>query len=397
MINANSLLNPIPPDRLSLFALGFRPFFLAAGLAAVVLLAVWSMLLSGVELSVGYYGARLWHGHEMLFGFATAVIAGFLLTAVRNWTSQATPSGWPLAGLVGVWLLGRLLPLFHGHVPDLLIAAVDLAFLPLLALVLVGPILRSRKRPQLIFVAMLLLLASANLLIHLERLGVTAASALQGVTLAMNTILLLIMVMAGRVLPFFIERGAPGSQPGKWPWLERGAVGLMIVLVAVELVWPQPVLIGVVCVGLALSHGARLLGWYDRRVWRAPLLWVLVIGYGWLVVGMTLKGAEYLGLLTTPMSTHAFAAAIAVLCLGMMARVALGHTGRALQLANAMVASFITLIAAMVVRLVVPLLPSAWSALALGIAVTLWLGAFVIFLLVYFPILIRARVDGQPG
>lgn len=395
VIDVKSLVDPVPPARFSLFALGFRPFFLAAALAAIVLLPAWAFILEGGEAELSYYGNSLWHAHEMLFGFAAAVIAGFLLTAVGNWTGRVTLTGLPLAALVGLWLAGRVAPLLMSLLPPALIAVIDLAFLPLLALVILIPILRSNKRPQLIFVAMLLALASANLLIHLQALGLTDHSAEAGVALGLNSILLIIMVMAGRVMPFFIERGAPGCKPRKRAWLERVSVGSMLAMMLIELNWPDTFMITLLCVVLALAHGLRLAGWHGRPLWRVPLLWVLYIGYGCLVLGFAVKAVEGLVWLPMGVATHVFAAAIAILCLGMMARVSLGHTGRALQPAALMSLSFVLLILAMLARVVLPLLFPTQN-MVWGM-VLLWMVAFAIFVWVYLPVLIRARVDGRLG
>ena len=178
LIPIESHNKPIPLDRFSLFELGFRPFFLLAGLAAIALLGWWLLILiTGAEFD-NYYGLALWHGHEMVFGFAAAVIAGFLLTAVRNWTNLQTLKGPALVGLALLWLAGRLFTLLPALLPMWLIAVVDLAFFPALAVSLAVPIVRANKKPQLILVVLLTLLFVANLLIHLTMLDVRELSRL---------------------------------------------------------------------------------------------------------------------------------------------------------------------------------------------------------------------------
>ncbi len=397
LINIESLKTPIPPDRFSLFVLGFRPFFMVAASAAILLLAIWLYMLVEGDWQQTYYGNTLWHGHEMLFGFTVAVIAGFLLTATRNWTGVATLSGKALAGLAGLWLLARILPMLDSHLPAIVIAVADLAFLPLLAGAILIPILRSGKRPQLIFVALLILLAAANLMIHLQVLGLLDDSAAAGINLGLNSILLIIIVMAGRVMPFFIERGAPGSHPRKWPIVEKLAPGLMLLLIVVELFWPSSMLLTGLLWLLTIVHGIRLTGWSGRQLWAVPLLWVLYFGYVFLVLGFAFKAAEGFELFPQGTAIHAFSACIAILCLGMMSRVSLGHTGRPLVLARGMGLSFTLLILAMLIRVLQPLLLPGFEAWLLGIAAVFWIAAFAIFLVNYFSILIRARVDGQPG
>ncbi len=397
LINIESLQKPIPSDRFSLFELGFRPFFLAAGIVAVALLLGWLGLLLSVIEADSYYGASVWHSHEMVFGFAVAVIAGFLLTAVRNWTSAQTLKGHMLLALVMLWFTGRLLPLFSTVLPAWLIALVDIAFLPLLALSLAIPIIQAKKRPQLIFVAMLLLMSLGNIMVHAELLGVSEHSAALGINLAINIVVLMIVIMAGRVFPMFTKNGAPGAEPRKWPWLEKSAVVTMTALLIVELLYPQPWLITGLAAIAALVHAARLWGWSSRLVWSVPLLWVLHLGYAWLVLGFAFKALVVTEMIAPVLASHAIAAAIAVLCLGMMSRVALGHTGRPLIPAKAMGWAFALINLAMATRVLVPVFLPGWSAPTTIVSGGLWVAAFVMFVTVYLPILIRARADGQPG
>ncbi|MEO8604306.1 MAG: NnrS family protein, partial [bacterium] len=195
-----------PHQPLAVFALGFRPFFLVAALAAIALVASWIAVYGGAISLRTYYGAMNWHGHEMIFGYTAAVIAGFLLTSVRNWTSVDTLRGAPLGVLVALWIAGRLVAFAPGAMPGWLIAAVDVAFLPILAASLAVPLLRARQWHNLPFVPVLLLLAFANALVHLDVLGVAPGGATMGLYLGVNLIVLLIAIIGGRVIPFFTER-----------------------------------------------------------------------------------------------------------------------------------------------------------------------------------------------
>ncbi len=396
-INIESSQKPVPPDRFSLFELGFRPFFLMAGLAAVVLISAWVIMLASGESINSYYGLSGWHNHEMVFGFTAAVIGGFLLTAVRNWTSVQTLKGTWLALLVLLWLLARISALMPQLIPSWLIAMLDLAFIPLLALALIVPIVKANKQPQLVFVAVLTVMFAANLMVHLQILGLTNNSAESGITLAMNCVLLIIVIMAGRVLPFFTERGAPGAKPQKWPWLERLAIAVMVALMIVQLLLPMPWLIASVAAAATLIHLIRLWGWHSKLVWSVPLLWVLHLGYLWLIVGFAMTAISTASGMDSVLAVHAQAGAIAVLCLGMMARVSLGHTGRTLEAAKFMTWAFVLINLAMVARVFGPLIAADLTAQLVLLSALLWTAAFVIFLAVYIPILIRARVDGQPG
>ncbi len=397
ILNISSPGKQIPPERFSLFELGFRPFFLLAGLAAAVLIAIWVFVVASQAEFSSYYGLVGWHSHEMLFGFAVAVIAGFLLTAARNWTGVQTLKGAGLIGLVTLWLLARLAALFPHMLPLWLIALLDLAFIPVLAVALAVPILKANKKPQLVFVVVLAVMFIANVLVHLQLLGVTSATFNTGIVLAINCVLLIIVIMAGRVVPFFTERGAPGSVQKKWPWVERLAIGSVVVLLLIEALLPLPWLLALVLGVAAIVHAVRWWGWYSKLIWSVPLLWVLHLGYLWLVVGFTLKSLAVMGMGSEVLALHALAAAISVLCIGMMARVALGHTGRKLEIAKVMTWAFALLNVAMAVRVLAPMIVPGMAPQAVVVSGVLWSAAFIIFLSIYIPILVRARVDGQPG
>jgi uncharacterized protein involved in response to NO len=210
--------------RRALFALGFRPFFLMAGLAAVLLMATWIAVLQGIVAAPAYFdragGAAGWHSHEMLFGYVVAVVAGFLLTSVRNWTGLSTASGAGLACLVALWLAARVTPFFVGDAFARWIAAIDLAFLPVLAVSIAIPLVRRGQLRNFVFVLVLVVLAAANLLIHLQALGITSTTAWLGTYAAADLIVVLISIIAGRVFPFFTRAALPGSEPRSWRALD---------------------------------------------------------------------------------------------------------------------------------------------------------------------------------
>ncbi|MBW6475957.1 MAG: NnrS family protein [Chromatiales bacterium] len=380
---------------MTFLALAFRPFFLFAGIAAVLLVGLWLLVLMGKLAVPAYYGPH-WHGHEMLFAYAAAVIAGFLLTATKNWTGIQTLRYWPLGGLALLWLLARLLPWLD--VPGLLIALVDGLFLPLLALALAFPLFRSRQPHNIPFVFLILAMALGNLLIHLELLGHLQGGMAMGVALGLGMVLSLLLVMGARVIPFFIERGLPGARVRKWTWVERLAVPMILLYVLVQLIWPVTVLAGVVTAAAALLHAWRIGGWYQQGIWRVPLLWVLWLGYALVVLGLAVQALAGFGLIPVLLSLHLLTVGgIGVLSLGMMARVAIGHTGRPMQAHPVMGWAFALLVLAALLRGLMPLFwPESylWWLKLSGLA---WILAFAAFVWVYLPMLIRPRVDGQPG
>lgn len=384
------------PHKWAPFALAFRPFFLLAGLGAVLLVALWGHGFVRGAQGEGYYGFIGWHSHEMLFGYAAAVIAGFLLTAARNWTGVQTLRGVPLALLALLWLAARVLALLP--VPHWLNALVDLAFLPLAALALLLPLLQARHYKSLMFVAILLALAAANLLVHLQLLGVTQATAHAGIYFATGLILLLIVIMGGRVIPFFTEKGvSTGFVRREWRWVEAAAPLSVLALALAEGFVPQPLLVALIAAVAAVVNGIRVSGWYTHAIWRVPLVWVLQVGYAWLVLGLVLKAVAAAGGFGTLLALHALTiGAIGGITLGMMARVALGHTGRSLEAPRVMPWAFALLYGAALLRVFLPLLVSSY-ALTIVLSALFWSAAFALFVWGYGLMLLKPRIDGMPG
>jgi uncharacterized protein involved in response to NO len=379
-----------------LFAVGFRPFFLLAGFFALVSVGVWvPVFVHGATLTT-YYGAIGWHSHEMVFGYSAAVIAGFLLTAVRNWTNLPTPAGPRLAAMAVIWTLGRIMPFFPASLPGWAIALVDLGFFPALVLGTGVPLVRSGGKRNLIFIPLLAAFVAANLLVHLEVLGVAENLARRGTFLGLNLIILLIVIMGGRVIPFFTERAGPGTAAKRWPAIEALAPLSAIAFLFAELILPDSPVAGSVAALAAVVNGIRLAGWQTRRVWRVPLLWVLHLGYGWLVVGYSLKALASVSLTAPQFTVHAFTVgAIGVLTLGMMARVSLGHTGRPLAASPYMLVAFVLINLAALIRGVLPaFLPQKLFDLV-AFSGAIWITGFLVFAVAYAPILIKPRIDGR--
>lgn len=388
---------PASDARQALFALGFRPFFLAAGISAAALIALWLVLWRGVVSPADYYGAIGWHSHEMLFGYVVAVAAGFLLTAVRNWTGIQTPSGWLLAGLAALWLAGRLLP-WIALVPGVVVAAVDVLFLPALALSLWRPLWTGRNKVNRIFIALMLAMATANVLVHAEHLGLASSTRMAGTDLMLDLMLWLLLIVTGRVVPFFTEKAVPESRPRLFPLVERSGFVLMGTILVLRLVNVPEWVLGVLLLAMASLQAVRLAYWHHPGVWRIPILWVLFTGYLWLVVGFLLQGLASFELYPRTLATHAFTAgAVGVLTLGMMARVTLGHTGRDMRAAKTTVTAFVLLNLSVMTRVFLPAWMPAATLTWIDLSGGLWLAAFVLFVLIHAPMLWKPRVDGRPG
>jgi uncharacterized protein involved in response to NO len=384
-------------------ARGFRPFFLCAGIFATGLVPLWLAILSGLLPPHTWLAPTAWHAHEMLFGFAPAAVAGFLTTSVPVWTETQPLSGARLGALVSLWLAGRVAMAVAGAWPAGLFATVDAAFLPTLAAVVAVPILRARQPRNYGVVAILALLSAANLLVHLEAIGAATAVAGAGLRLGIDLLALLVLVIGGRITPAFtrnalLRAGAPGEVVSR-RWLDGAALACVAAFVAVDLAAPRTTASGLVALAGAFLVAGRMLGWQTRRTLRDPLLWSLHVGHGWVAVGLLCVGASDLGApLPWTAGLHALTAgAFGTMILAVMSRVALGHTGRALAAPRGMALAYLLVGLGAALRVVGPSTAPGAATAALWLAGALWSGAFAIFTVLYAPVLLRPRIDGQPG
>lgn len=378
--------------KFALFSLGFRPFFLLASIVAVISLPHWMLGYRGFTGIPDQYPAVGWHAHEMLFGYAAAVIAGFLLTSVRIWTAEDTITGKPLMVLTLIWLLARILPLIPSINPAV-IGLIDLLFLPLLALAISLPIIKVKQWRNGIFPLLLLAMTAGNLMIFLQAYYPDKQLAATGLQVGLWSILLLIVIMAGRVVPWFISRGAADSRPRSLSVVEFlsnwsvAALGLVIVLdLGSHVITPVA---GIT----ALVHALRLVFWVSKPVWRVPLLWILIVAYAWTVLGFALVCLSHMGFNIPHLAMHAFTTgSIGVMTLGLMARVSLGHSGRTMELHRLTVHAFYLVNIAALLRVFVPLIFPQNYVLVMAMATACWVLAFVFFLIVYTPILVKPRL-----
>ena len=388
------------PHPFALFNLGFRPFFLFAAVFAMISMGVWGSVYFGVlRLNSLQIAPQQWHAHEMLFGYAMAVIAGFLLTAVRNWTNQPTLTGYPLALLFALWLTARVFMLVAPN-QVWLIFILDVGFNVALVVAITIPLLQAKQWKQLGIVTKIVLLGLANACFYLGVLGLLEQGVRWGLYSALYVILSLIFVMARRVVPFFIERGVGYPlQLVNRPWVDYASLVLMTLFLLADVFTDQTKLAAGLAALLFVVHAIRLRDWYTPGVWKKPLLWVLLLAYGGALLGFLLKALTLLLPLSPYLAVHAFAlGGVVLMTVGMMARVILGHTGRDVQngprwLPLIFIALCIALLARVVLPMIAPSHTVEWLALALGA----WLYAFAVFLWVYAPMLLRPRVDGQPG
>ncbi len=378
----------------ALWQLGFRPFYLLASSFAALSILMWAAQFAG-WLEHAYLRGSQWHAHEMLFGFALAVVVGFLLTAGRNWCNRPTAQGPALMALALLWLAARVLVL----TPWGWAAALANVAFPLGAALALGiPFWAARLRRNYFFVGLLVLMAAANLGFHLSQLGVLAAPAWLGLGLALNLLLFIIVVMAGRVIPMFTNHGAPGAGATRYAGLEKVALASVLFLLLGDMLSLPAPLMAALAGAAALAHAARLALWRPWRTLRVPLVWVLHLAYAWIVLHLALRAGAHLGAVPSAAAVHALSAgAIGMLTMGMMTRTARGHLAMPLRSDAVDVLCYSLVLAGALVRVATPLLPpGAWTS-ALMLSALSWSAGFALYALTYGPRLCRPRLDGKPG
>lgn len=391
---------PEPAARTSpLAAKGFRPFFLLAGAFAALILPVWLFTLAGLLGTTRYLDGMTWHAHEMIFGFAMAVLAGFLLTAVSNWTGKETLVGTPLMAACTLWALGRI----GMAVPDLLPrgapALLDLAFVPVLAIAIARPLVATRSYRNFVMIAALAVMWLADLAVHLDALGIIHGWSRRALGLAVDVIVLLLIVMTGRIVPMFTKNGTGIATVHGRPTLDKLAAAAMVVTLLATALFADLRYGGAAAAVTAVLVVVRSLSWGTKHTARVPMLWILHAGHAWIAVGLAMRaGAAFALAVPAAVATHALTVgAIGALTLGMMARVALGHTGRAVTASRTVTLAFALVTIAALVRVVGPLVDMAAYRTFVFIAGISWTAAFLLFVFRYAPVLTAPREDGKPG
>ena len=380
--------------RFALFDLGFRPFYLLAALMAALNVALWVAQWHGVVPQAGELSGMAWHAHEMVFGFAAAVITGFLFTAARNWTGLPTPTGRGLAALAAVWIAGRVALL---AAPAAVAAVVDLAFLPLVALSLWFPLKRSGNR-NLFFVGLLLMFAGANLLFHLSRLGVMALAPTVPAQGALFLVVVIVSIMSGRVTPSFTQNAIASARSRRIKGLDAAAIGALAATLVLQLWGTPPWLLAPLALVAAALHAVRLALWDPLSTLRSPILWILHLSYAWIPVGLLLLALSAMNLVAPALFIHALGAgAVSGTIIGMITRTARGHSGRSLHVGRSETAAYVLVHLGAAIRVVAPLAAPAHYGVVLVAAGAAWSTAFLIYLIVYWPMLAWSRREGGPG
>jgi len=380
---------------MSFFQLGFRPFYAVASIFAIVAMVVWLRAFAGFSGTGIYLHSVVWHSHEMLFGFAAAVIAGFLFTAVRNWTGLPTPTGVVLAGLTALWLAARVL-IIKGPAP--LAAVVDVTFLPAVALAVAIPIFRSKNIRNYKVLAVILTLAALHGVFHLATLGYAPAG-LSRISLfaSIDVVVILMAIVGGRVIPAFTKNAVPESNPRHEPWVENATFASMVLVILATGAsgsWAVPSkLLALLSIIVAASHATRLGLWDPVKTIHNPLLWMMPAAYSWIPFAFLLRALAAMNIVPASAWTHAITmGAISSLMLAMMMRSSLGHTGRQLVASRSDMAAFLLLQFAAIVRVIASIAAGEFYRYWIIASGLIWVLAFLLFAARYLPMLTRPKI-----
>jgi uncharacterized protein involved in response to NO len=384
-----------PPRGAALFRLGFRPFYLLAALFAALAVPLWLAQFGGVLPPPAAYPAMLWHAHEMSFGFVLAVIVGFLLTAARAWTGLPTPTGGHLAGLAALWVVARLFNYF-GPSPAAMLA--DAAFL-ILSMIALGLVLvKARSHRNLFVLVVLTAFLVANTLFHLAVAGRVPFAPITAVHFFVFTVIMLIGVIGGRVIPSFTANALRGVRQYRSRWIDALALASTGVALLLVLVGAPTLPTVAACLAAAALQAARLAGWNPWAARRQALLWILHLSYAWVPIGLVLLACGVAGKVPMSAGVHALTlGAIGGLIIGMITRTALGHTARPLKAGRIEVAAYLLVQAAVLVRLAPILVPGLPYLPWTTVAASAWSLAFALYFAKYAPMLFAPRLDGRDG
>jgi uncharacterized protein involved in response to NO len=374
--------------------LGFRPFYLLGAVFAAVSVPAWLLKYYGYLSQFDNIGTA-WHAHEMVFGFVVAIIIGFLYTAGKNWTGYWTPRDKILAALAVLWLAGRVAMLLA---PPIVAAPIDLAFIPVAAWLLYGVLKKSANKKNLIMVGLLALLTLANVAYHAAMLGWAGNSPLHAIYDAILVIVILETIIGGRVIPMFTANAVPGVRPVMNTKRDR-IIAVLTVLACLAWVCGAPnAIIVVTSIAAAVAQATRLIGWKPLCTLKNPLLCILHLSYAWIPAGFAFLALFALNIVPVSAGIHALAVgATAGLIIGMITRTALGHTGRPLKAGKAETAMYLLVQTGAILRLAAALnLADARNGTLIASAIC-WSVAFLIYLKVYGPYLLAARIDNKEG
>lgn len=388
-----------------LFAYGFRPFFLATGLYAVISMIPWFSFLfqeNSIFKNILTVSEQptIWHSHEMLFGYVSTAIAGFLLTAVPNWTGCKPQRGAPLIFLSLVWLLGRAGFWTMHQLPYLY--HIDLLLFPMVAIIKAPPLIRAGKLQNMAFLVIILVLFLCNCVVHYGLANDNYETARTGMNIAIYIVIILIGIIGGRIIPGFtkntLRRDGIAENIRSYPLLDKAILLGVLIVGTSEIILGLNKFIGTLSLIVGIMHSVRLSFWQGWKTFHEPLLWVLHIGYVWLPMGFLLKGLSAFNIVDYNIATHCFTSGLmGLMILGVMTRASLGHTGRELKVSRLTILSYYSILLAVLFRTIIPALDLVEYMDAIKFSAIFWIAGYIIFLIVYSPILLLPRTDGRDG
>ncbi len=382
----------------ALFNLAFRPFFLFGSAYAAISVFVWVLVYSGeLDQTFSFSSPMLWHAHEMIFGYAMAIIAGFLLTAARNWTGVQTVNDLPLLLLLLCWLAARILSFFDLQLWQMIF---DNLFLLGVMIALTIPVIKAKHWRSLGIVVKLFLILSSNIVFYLGATGQIESGERMGLYSGLYLVISLVLMLSRRVMPMFIQNGV--GYPVKLinrVWLDRACLILFLMFWIADVSIPNGKIASALAATLFFLHSIRMIGWHTHGIWKQPLLWSLYLAYGFLILGFLIKALAGVSNISPNLAVHAFTyGGIGMMTLAMMSRVARGHTGRNIyEPSKALFWMFAIIFSGAIIRVILPIIDMSHYMLWIKWSHVHWLIAFGIFVFLYIPILINPRVDGKPG
>ena len=383
-----------PQKQFALFHLGFRAFFFGAAGISIISLTLWTLVLQfGLSINLTKISSFQWHAHEMIFGYSLAVISGFLLTAVKNWTAVETPQGKSLALLFTIWLIARVLWMF-GSTHLAITAVFDILYSVLLVTAVSYPIIKAKQWNQLFLLSKLILLLIFNGLFYLAALNIVNIDINFGLYGGLYLVIAIIFNMGRRVVPFFIEKGVGYSvKVVNRQWLDVSIAVLFTGFVVSELVIKHPWVSASFAIGVFLLNAIRLIGWYTKGIWKKSLLWSIYLAFWFFTIGFFMFAIHYFLGFPKNLAIHLMTVGgIALFTVGMMSRISLGHTGRDIAKPPSGVKFALgILVLAVISRVFIPLVDMADYQLWIGLSQLLWVVSFLIFMVVYLPIFIKPR------
>ncbi|WP_296662004.1 NnrS family protein [Paraburkholderia sp.] len=388
---------PPAPRGFALWALGFRPFYLGGALFGTAAVLAWLAELDGFPMAAlhAYLPGSLWHVHEMIFGFASAIVVGFLLTAVRAWTSVTPAAGKSLIALCVLWLAGRVAV---ACAPAAVAMTVDIAFLPVSAIVLLRVLVHGQNKHNIFLPAALALLATTNFAFHFSAASGHMDWALRSAYMAVGLLVLFVTIIGGRVIPTFTTNAIPGQTIKKWRFVEASIMPLTLLPFVLDGFGVSGPVLAAAAAAAAVVQAMRVIGWRVWHVGNRPILAILHIAYSWIAVGFLMLALAALGVVSHSLAIHAFTVgAVSGAIMAMITRTARGHTGRPLVAGAVEKLCYALLVLAALFRALVPALAPQLTFVAINVSAVCWFVAFGAYFVRYAPWLVRARIDGKEG